>query len=374
MNSTEKQTNISTEDNQKNQNETVFVSNCEKTIFSCNNVAEVVNTSKMGELIWKTFVLNQKLLEITYELWSSLLSVINKEEIAKQKWACYEILDAKNCNSLNMNFDFFNNQLIGYQKMHTKSWEHEDYVDLQQKFMSSIEAFLALSLPPLELDIEHIILKVQNPKEGDKIYTSLSKKNVAPVLNEAIFNFTRRLREEIVRFKLVDVPLDLRDRKGRIEYLIDRAYRIKQRYLKKLNISSSTTTIKPILSSDNSFYEADTTPKPLLTQTSKITDNPLTTEQTKVCNCTDFVLNNDLLEKNISVTQSTELENDVNSRITTNWIIIGSVFSVLFFVIILIVYCVLKYKSRKKLLKRNDSVVFKNEKLTNESKIFSLKV
>ncbi|EOB11289.1 hypothetical protein NBO_1309g0001 [Nosema bombycis CQ1] len=231
--------------------------------------------------------------------------------------------------------------------MHTKSWEHEDYVDLQQKFMSSIEAFLALSLPPLELDIEHIILKVQNPKEGDKIYTSLSKKNVAPVLNEAIFNFTRRVREEIVRFKLVDVPLDLRDRKGRIEYLIDRAYRIKQSYLKKLNISSSTTTIKPILSSDNSFYEADTTPKPLPTQTSKITDNPLTTEQTKVCNCTDFVFNNDLLEKNISVTQSTELENDINSRITTNWIIIGSVFSVLFFVIILIVYCVLKYKSRE---------------------------
>ncbi|EOB11259.1 hypothetical protein NBO_1341g0004 [Nosema bombycis CQ1] len=88
-------------------NEIGFTTKCVDRKFKCLSFPETNYVFSIPERIYEIYSLNQKIYELTTELWNNFLTVIHKEEFIFEKGVCYDILNPKNCNDLNIHYHNF---------------------------------------------------------------------------------------------------------------------------------------------------------------------------------------------------------------------------------------------------------------------------
>lgn len=382
---------------------------CKDLSYSCNHYAKKLNTMNMSKKVLDVYTLNVNILDVTNEFWQNLLSIIDRKNKFHMEDLCFSIMNIENCDEFNKFYQNFNVESIKYMKEYIGPENHDYYLGLVKKLFTSFDLFLQLTLPSLEKSINGILFVIDTPDgNGSFTHDYYAKPYVADLGNMMFLKYLRKLQDLFSGFKIVDPSSELIEMKEQIEFKVNRAIDANVEILKTtkqvINVKSSTTsttepatvltstmfafestsnpnipsstdfrfppsstsskTTKAVFydSSGKYFYSSDDTYKDNVTEpTFKATENPKFISTTTILsdNKTNF---DDIikLSNNISDTLPGDQSSVVNSTSVTYWIIFGSLFSVIGF-IIFIAFGVKKYILRKKKLIGDRSIRLNNE-------------
>ncbi|EOB15221.1 hypothetical protein NBO_7g0039 [Nosema bombycis CQ1] len=133
---------------------------CDNAPYSCNIFPNDTNTDMMSPIVYKLFYFNQKILNLTQELWSDLLSIVGQVEILSRKKGCFSINNADECMALNEFYLKFNSDLVSYQNLYLDSESVEDDYNQLKNVFNALEIFLNKTLPMIEKDIKNITVMI----------------------------------------------------------------------------------------------------------------------------------------------------------------------------------------------------------------------
>ncbi|EOB15222.1 hypothetical protein NBO_7g0040, partial [Nosema bombycis CQ1] len=204
---------------------------CGAFFYSCNSPIDAIDTSKMSTKVLDLFNFNQKVISLTKKLWKRLLHLLDHSEVYDEEHVCFSIIDTDRCSTLNKYFLSLSYSRADFKRPNINSNLHNDYLDLLKRQYVSLESFLTQTLPHLALNIENLTLKIQRSYNQVLNVTSFNSANIGGEVNKAIHNYFKRLRWTIMKFKPENIPSEVKEKKERIDNLIDGYYRDKSIFL-----------------------------------------------------------------------------------------------------------------------------------------------
>lgn len=197
---------------------------CDNTSYSCNIFPNDTNTDMMSPIVYELFYFNQKVLNLTQELWSDLLSIVGQVEILSRKKGCFSINNADECMALNEFYLKFNSDLVSYQNLYLDSENVGDDYNQLKNVLNALEIFLNKTLPMIEKDIKNITVMISTCRKGGCSVKTFVKYNVGNIVNDAIINYLSKFRQTVACFGQEEIPPEMIIQKEKIISAIEKIF------------------------------------------------------------------------------------------------------------------------------------------------------